>query len=257
MDGSIEKDLNNEGLNSAKVSRSEKNARGGRRQGAGRPKAYSKLYTFRAPKELVPVIDAQPSKSDFFKECISRAVADSNAAGVAFGQLQQSGELGQLERQFGRVEQQSEQQLAQQFGRVVLAERVRPLSLPFFDIGIVAGFPIPLDNDERAQDIELLRMLCPNPESSYLIRVEGDSMIDAGIFSGDIVIVDKSNRNPSESQVAVCEFNGEYTLKRFVQRDGAGWLVPANPDYPEIRVTPDDSFSVWGTVTYIIHKPRG
>ena len=98
MDGSIEKDLNNEGLNSAKVSRSEKNARGGRRQGAGRPKAYSKLYTFRAPKELVPVIDAQPSKSDFFKECISRAVADSNAAGVAFGQLQQSGELGQLER---------------------------------------------------------------------------------------------------------------------------------------------------------------
>ena len=286
MDGSIEKDLNNEDLinedlNSAKVSRSEKNARGGRRQGAGRPKAYSKLYTFRAPKELVPVIDAQPSKSDFFKECISRAVADSNAAGVAFGQLQQSGEqgqsgeLGQLEQQlaqqfgrveqlseqqlaqqFGRVEQLSEQQLAQQFGQVVPAERVRPLSLPFFDIGIVAGFPIPLDNDERAQDIELLRMLCPNPESSYLIRVEGDSMIDAGIFSGDIVIVDKSNRNPSESQVAVCEFNGEYTLKRFVQRDGAGWLVPANPDYPEIRVTPDDSFSVWGTVTYIIHKPR-
>ncbi len=131
-----------------------------------------------------------------------------------------------------------------------------PFRLPYFDIGIVAGFPIPLDNDEKAQDIELLKMLCPNPESCYLIRVEGYSMIDAGIESGDIVIVDKSNRNPSESQVAVCEFNGDYTLKRFVKRDGFGWLIPANPDFPEIKVTPDDRFCIWGTVTYIIHKPR-
>lgn len=99
-------------------------------------------------------------------------------------------------------------------------------------------------------------MLCPNPESCYLIRVEGYSMIDAGIESGDIVIVDKSNRNPSESQVAVCEFNGDYTLKRFVKRDGFGWLIPANPDFPELKVTPDDRFCIWGTVTYIIHKPR-
>lgn len=141
-------------------------------------------------------------------------------------------------------------------GSVYPATSVKDLSLPYFDIGIVAGFPIPLDNEERAQDIELLKMLCPNPESSYLIRVEGDSMIDAGIESGDIVIVDKSNRTPSESEVAVCEFNGEYTLKRFVKRNGCGWLVPANPDYPEIKVTPDDSFSIWGTVTYIIHRPR-
>ena len=81
-------------------------------------------------------------------------------------------------------------------------------------------------------------------------------MIDAHIYSGDIVIVDKSNRNPTESEVAVCEFNGEYTLKHFVRREGLGWLVPANPDFPEIPVTPDDEFRIWGTVTYIIHKPK-
>ena len=231
------KDLNARDLNGGRASR------GGRRQGAGRPKSFSKLYTFRAPKELVPFIEEQPSKSDFFKVCISRAAAGSAAKADAGGVAKaDAGSVAKVELEFGRV---------------VPAERVRPLSLPFFDIGIVAGFPVPLDNDERAQDIELLRMLCPNPEASYLIRVEGNSMIDAGIFSGDIVIVDKSNRNPRESEVAVCEFNGEYTLKRFVQRDGAGWLVPANPDYPQIRVTPDDSFSIWGTVTYIIHKPRG
>lgn len=81
-------------------------------------------------------------------------------------------------------------------------------------------------------------------------------MKDAGISSGDIVIVDKSNRTPSENQVAVCEFNGEYTLKFFVMRDGVGYLVPANPDFPEIMVTPDDEFRIWGTVTYVIHKPH-
>lgn len=141
-------------------------------------------------------------------------------------------------------------------GTVYPATSIREVTLPYFDQGLRAGFPIPLDNDERAQDIELLRMLCPHPESSYLIRIEGDSMIDAGIFSGDIVIVDKSNRNPSPAEVAVCELNGEYTLKRFEMRDGEGWLIPANPNYPEIHVTADDRFSIWGTVTYVIHKPR-
>lgn len=141
-------------------------------------------------------------------------------------------------------------------GVAVPATKVKGLSLPFFDIGVKAGFPIPLDNDERSQDINLLKLLCPNPESSYLIRVEGNSMIDAGINDGDIVIVDKSNRNPTEKQVAVCELNGEYTLKTFVKRGDEGWLVPANPAYPEIKVTESDRFSVWGTVTYILHKPH-
>ncbi len=199
--------------------------RGGKREGAGRPRTESKLYTFRAPQVMAAYIDAQESKTDFIKACISKTMAENPSN-------------------------------LEQLGAVFPATRVKDMSLPFFDIGVVAGFPIPLDNDERAQDIELLKMLCPNPESSYLIRVEGDSMIDAGIESGDIVIVDKSNRFPSESQVAVCEFNGEYTLKRFVKRNGVGWLVPANPDYPEIKVTPEDRFSIWGTVTYVIHRPR-
>ena len=145
----------------------------------------------------------------------------------------------------------------EKLGEVYPVAQLGDMRLPFFDVDIVAGFPIPLDNDEKGQDIELLRMLCPNPEASYLIRVQGNSMIDAGIYAGDIIIVDKSNRNPSPTEVAVCELNGEYTLKRFEKRGEEGWLVPANPNYPEIRVTEEDSFSIWGTVTYIIHKPRG
>ena len=165
--------------------------------------------------------------ADFIKACIEKEIG------------------GGAETSFGKI------------GTVYPAATINGLNLPFFDLGIKAGFPIPLDNDEKSQDIDLLRMICPHPNASYLIRVEGDSMIDADIHNGDIIIVDKSNRNPSPSEVAVCELNGEYTLKRFEKRnDGEGWLIPANPDYPEIRVTEDDDFSIWGVVTYIIHKAR-
>lgn len=204
----------------------KKERRGGRREGAGRPRSDSKLYTFRAPSQMARFLDAQENKTEFIKNCIVKEISALDAN-------------------------------IRKMGEVYPVAQVKDLNLPFFDVGIVAGFPIPLDNDERSQDIELLKMLCPNPEASYLIRVEGNSMIDAGIFSGDIIIVDKSNRNPSPTEVAVCELNGDYTLKRFVKRGDEGWLVPANPNYPEIKVTEDDTFSIWGTVTYIIHKPRG
>ncbi len=218
-------------------SETNKSGRGGHRDGAGRPRSDRRLYTFRAPGALARIIESQANKTDFIRDCIARAVAGS-VAGSDTGSVVGS-DVG----------------LAQ-IGVAVPAERVKDVHLPYFDIGIVAGFPIPLDNEERAQDIELLRMLCPHPESCYLIRVDGNSMIDAGISSGDIVIVDKSQRNPGPEDVAVCEFNGEYTLKRFERQGDTGWLVPANPDYPRIKVTPSDSFAVWGTVTYIIHRPR-
>lgn len=217
----------------------KKSGRGGRREGAGRPKGDSKLYTFRVPGNIAKHIDAQPNKTDFIKGCIVKALNERERNAVNLSDIQAGNP------DFAKL------------GEVYAASNIKGgMSLPFFDINIVAGFPLPLDNDERGQDIELLKMLCPHPEASYLIRVVGDSMIDAGVCSGDIIIVDKSNREPDEKQIAVCELNGEYTLKRFVQRDNGGWLVPANPNYPEIQIKDGDDFSVWGTVTFIIHKPR-
>ena len=81
-------------------------------------------------------------------------------------------------------------------------------------------------------------------------------MIEAGIYDGDILIVDKSNRSPSERQAAMCELNGEYTVKHVIKDGEDLWLVPANPDYPRIKIEDGDEFSVWGVVTYVIHKPR-
>ena len=197
--------------------------RGGRRPGAGRPRGDSRMISFRAPGRLAEQLDSIGNRTEFIRNALEKAVRKSEAETAL---------------------------------NIIPAEKTRSFSLPYFDIRVVAGFPVPLDNDERSQDIDILTMLCPHPEASYLIRVSGNSMIDAGLLDGDIVIVDKSNRNPSPHEIAMCELNGEYTLKHFVPEDGQGWLVPANPDYPRIPVTRDDDFSVWGTVTYIIHKAR-
>lgn len=139
---------------------------------------------------------------------------------------------------------------------IIPVSEVKPMILPFVNVKVVAGFPILLDTVENTQDIDILRILCPHPEASYLIRVTGDSMIDANIMSGDILIVDKSNRNPSENEIAVCELNREYTVKQVVKEGESRWLVPANPKYPKIEIKDGDSFNVWGTVSYIIHKPK-
>lgn len=197
--------------------------RGGKRPGSGRPKGDSKLYTFRAGGDIARTLDACPDRSSFIKSCIKAASDGLDNAGL----------------------------------HAVRATELRGLSIPSFDVRLVAGFPVPLDNDEKSQDIDMLRLLCPHPESSYLIRVQGESMIDAGIENGDIVIVDKSRREPSGKEIAVCELNGEYTVKRVsVEKDGTRWLVPANPEFPRFPITDGDSFSVWGIVTYIIHKAR-
>lgn len=183
------------------------------------------MITFRAPGTLADRLDRLDNKTDFIRGSLRRSL-DTYEAGPA------------------------------DMGTMVPAEALKNTRIPYFDQRVVAGFPVPLDNDERSQDIDIISMLCPHLEASYLIRVQGDSMIDAGIQSGDIVIVDKSNRNPTSREIAVCELNGEFTLKHFVREGSEGWLVPANPEYPRLKITSEDEFSIWGTVTYIIHKAR-
>ena len=215
----------------------KKSRRGGARPGAGHPRGDSRMISFRAPGPLAEQLEEMENRTEFIRQAVSDAITKRVSTTAPASTEEQTGTTGLT-------------------GTMIPASAVRPLSLPYYDIRVVAGFPVPLDNDERSQDIDILSMLCPHPEASYLIRVSGNSMIDAGVLSGDIVIVDKSNRNPTPHEIAMCELNGEYTLKHFILEEGQGWLVPANPEYPKIRITPDDDFSVWGTVTYIIHKAR-
>ena len=131
------------------------------------------------------------------------------------------------------------------------------VELLYADEGIRAGFPNP------AQDfidlaIDLNTELIKHPSSTFYGRVKGDSLIDAGVHDGDILVIDKSLR-PLNKDMAVCFIDGDFTLK-YIKIDkkekGIIWLMPANPDYEPIKVTPENEFIIWGIVTYTIRKQR-
>ena len=129
------------------------------------------------------------------------------------------------------------------------------LELEFAE-AIHAGFPSPAA-DHSGERINLVHEMTPNPETTFYAHIEGDSMRDAGIYDGDIVVVDRS-LNPKNGDFIVAYIDGEYTLKEFRldERAQCAWLIPHNPDYEPIRVDQHNNFSVWGVVTYAIHKTR-
>ncbi|MBR6971545.1 MAG: translesion error-prone DNA polymerase V autoproteolytic subunit [Bacteroidales bacterium] len=129
------------------------------------------------------------------------------------------------------------------------------LVLPVADGGIRAGFPSPAQ-DYLESGIDLNKELVKNPSSTFFGRVSGDSMAGAGIEDGDLIVIDKSI-SASEGDIAVCFVDGEFTLKRIHIENDFVWLVPENPKYRRIKVTPDQNFMVWGVVTYSIKDVLG
>lgn len=129
------------------------------------------------------------------------------------------------------------------------------LVLPVADGGIRAGFPSPAQ-DYLESGIDLNKELVKNPSSTFFGRVSGDSMAGVGIEDGDLIVIDKSI-SASEGDIAVCFVDGEFTLKRIHIENDFVWLVPENPKYRRIKVTPDQNFMVWGVVTYSIKDVRG
>ncbi len=148
--------------------------------------------------------------------------------------------------------------------------------------GVHAGFPSPAQ-DYMNSFIDLNKELVRHPAATFYARVVGDSMVDADVDEGDVLVVDKSIE-PSEGDMAVCFIDGEFALKFISFRDpdklvdsggsvlkksvkssrpGVSydilkhdrmWLLPANSNYPPIEVTEANDFTVWGIVTYIIKK---
>ena len=129
------------------------------------------------------------------------------------------------------------------------------LALEFAE-SIHAGFPSPAA-DHAGERINLAREMTPHPETTFYAHVEGDSMRDAGILDGDIVVVDRS-LTPKNGDYIVAYIDGEYTLKEFrVDPDGqSAWLIPHNPDFQPIKVTAESNFVVWGVITYAVYKTR-
>jgi DNA polymerase V len=131
------------------------------------------------------------------------------------------------------------------------AETAAPLELPFAQ-AISAGFPSPA-SDYLEMSLDLNRELVSNPSATFYGRVRGDSMIDAGIHDGDILIIDRS-LEPASNRKAVCFVDGQFTIKTLKVAKGEVWLKAENEKYPPIRVTPENDFLVWGIVTHVIHR---
>ena len=121
------------------------------------------------------------------------------------------------------------------------------LELPFFDIGISAGFPSPAD-DFIELTINLNKEFIKNKDTTFFARVKGHSMKDAGIFDGDLLIIDKS-LEPQDGKIAICQIDGEFTVKRIKKDKDFYWLVAENEDFKPIKVTSENDFMIWGIVT--------
>ena len=125
-------------------------------------------------------------------------------------------------------------------------------SVPFFDQGVSAGFPSPaLDFMEKS--INLNTALSENPLATFFVKVDGNSMIDAGIHDKDVLVVDRS-LSAAHKSIAVCFIDGEFTVKRIRLEKDALWLMPENKNYNPIKVDETNHFMIWGIVTYVIKK---
>jgi DNA polymerase V len=121
------------------------------------------------------------------------------------------------------------------------------VELPYFDTGISAGFPSPAD-DFIELTINLNKEFIKNKDTTFFARVKGHSMKDAGIFDGDLLIIDKSIE-PQNNKIAICQIDGEFTVKRIKIEKEVVWLIAENEDYKPIKVTPENDFIIWGIVT--------
>jgi DNA polymerase V len=125
------------------------------------------------------------------------------------------------------------------------------LSLPLID-GLSAGFPSPA-RDYMEESIDLNKELIRNPNWTFIGRVKGQSMRDAGIDESDLVVIDRSLEG-THGRIALCALDGGLTIKRLHMAKDQLYLMPANPAYKPIKVTEEQNFSVWGVVTYVIKK---
>jgi DNA polymerase V len=116
----------------------------------------------------------------------------------------------------------------------------------------MAGFPSPAD-DYIDGALDLNERLIEHPAATFFVRVRGDSMIDAGIHEGDLLLVDRAV-TPRAGNVVIAALDGELTVKRIGRRGGRLELLSGNPDYPPIEIAPGSELWVWGVCRYVIHE---
>ena len=125
-------------------------------------------------------------------------------------------------------------------------------NLPLYSCSVRAGFPSPAD-DYVEMYLDLNSHLISHPAATFFLRASGDSMINAGIVDGDMLIVDKS-LEATHGKIVIAAINGELTVKRLSLTDGLARLMPENNQYNPIVITEDIDLVIWGVVIHTIRS---
>ena len=126
------------------------------------------------------------------------------------------------------------------------------INTPVFLDKISAGFPSPA-TDYMENKLDLNEYLIKHPAATFIVKASGSSMIEADIYSGDLLIVDRS-LTPRNNNIVIASIIGDLTVKKIKKKDKSFFLVSANEDYPSIEVKEEMECFIWGVVTHIIHE---
>ena len=126
------------------------------------------------------------------------------------------------------------------------------VKIPLYTSKVQAGFPSPAD-DHLEDFLDLNQHLIKNKNSTFFVRVLGESMINAGINPNDLLVVDKS-LTPISNNIVIAVVDGEFTVKRLIQNNNGVTLKAENPKFQDIVMTEDNELIIWGTVTSVIHQ---
>jgi DNA polymerase V len=129
-----------------------------------------------------------------------------------------------------------------------------PYSLPLYLSKVQAGFPSPAD-DYIERHLDFNKEFIPHPAATFFLKATGESMVDAGIFPNDILLVDKS-LTPRTGDIVIAAIDGELTVKRLYKTAQKVQLMPANPAFSPIDITHEQEIVIWGVVTLVLHKPE-
>ena len=119
--------------------------------------------------------------------------------------------------------------------------------VPLAGSSVPAGFPSPAD-DHLDQPLDFNELLIENPAATFAVRIQGESMRGAGIFPGDIAVVDRS-RSPVNGCIVLALLDGAFTVKRYRCQSARVWLQAENPDFADTLLNEDSAFEVWGVIT--------
>ena len=133
-----------------------------------------------------------------------------------------------------------------------IPEELKEVKLPLFLTKIQAGFPSPAE-DYIDQKLDLNEYAIKHPSATFFVRVNGESMINAGIYHDDLLIVDRSIQ-PQNNSIIIANLDGDLTVKRFTKKRNKYYLVAENKNFPDIEVNDERDFEVWGVATFVLHS---